>query len=185
MQVSISFDAVDAGQSVLHTIVAAIPTDTAQFTEGWRIAADWCYQRGLELSAVNAVVPCGADTPIPDKPAAVEIPRQLAWLALNAKLLTLKSAEDLARDQQMFDLGWDAARGNQVPVSQELYQNSATGGIYEVLCSATLEPDGVPMVVYRSGQTGERYVRPATDFGTSLFVRIGSNKNRVLSNSTR
>jgi len=43
------------------------------------------------------------------------------------------------------------------------------GGVYEVVCEATLEADHVPVVVYR-GQDGKTWVRPRDAFFESIEV---------------
>ena len=52
-----------------------------------------------------------------------------------------------------------------------LYRHKKTAGIYEVICDATRETDGELMVVYRNTATGERWVRPATEFNDGRFER--------------
>ncbi len=55
---------------------------------------------------------------------------------------------------------------------RELYRHKKTGGIYEVICNATRESDGALMVVYRNTETGDRWVRPADEFGDGRFERV-------------
>lgn len=55
---------------------------------------------------------------------------------------------------------------------QEVYRHKKTGGIYAVVCNATRESDGVLLVVYRSLETGARWVRPADEFNDGRFERV-------------
>lgn len=55
---------------------------------------------------------------------------------------------------------------------QEIYRHKKTGGIYGVVCNATRESDGELMVVYRNIETGERWIRPASEFNDGRFERL-------------
>lgn len=55
---------------------------------------------------------------------------------------------------------------------QETYRHIKTGGIYVVMCNATRESDGELMVVYRNVDTGDRWVRPASEFNDGRFERV-------------
>lgn len=55
---------------------------------------------------------------------------------------------------------------------QEIYRHKKTGGIYGVVCNATRESDGVLLVVYRNVETGDRWVRPASEFNDGRFERV-------------
>ena len=55
---------------------------------------------------------------------------------------------------------------------QEVYRHKKTGGIYGVVCNATRESDGELLVVYRNVATGERWVRPASEFNDGRFERV-------------
>lgn len=56
------------------------------------------------------------------------------------------------------------------------YRNIDSGIIHELICNATLASDMMAsdklMVVYRNTETGERWVRPADEFGDGRFERI-------------
>ncbi|MBS0193221.1 MAG: DUF1653 domain-containing protein [Proteobacteria bacterium] len=54
---------------------------------------------------------------------------------------------------------------------RELYRHVKTGGIYEVLCNATVEKDGTLAIVYKNAKTGERWIRPADEFNDGRFER--------------
>lgn len=54
----------------------------------------------------------------------------------------------------------------------EIYLHKKSGRLYEVMCNATRESDGVMMVVYRSIATGDRWVRPAAEFNDGRFERV-------------
>lgn len=54
----------------------------------------------------------------------------------------------------------------------EIYRHRKTGGIYGVICNATRENDGELLVVYRNMETGDRWVRPASEFNDGRFERV-------------
>lgn len=55
----------------------------------------------------------------------------------------------------------------------EFCRHVKTGGVYEVICNAQDEHDrDRTMVVYRNVETGERWVRPASEFNDGRFVPI-------------
>jgi hypothetical protein len=53
-----------------------------------------------------------------------------------------------------------------------IYLHKKSGRLYEVLCNANREADGVLMVVYRNVATGDRWVRPADEFNDGRFERV-------------
>ena len=57
-------------------------------------------------------------------------------------------------------------------IHQEIYRHRKTGGIYGVICNATRESDGELLVVYRNVETGDRWVRLASEFNDGRFERI-------------
>ncbi len=59
-------------------------------------------------------------------------------------------------------------------LAPETYLHKKTGRLYEVLCNATRESDGVLMVVYKSIATGDRWVRPADEFNDGRFERVNA-----------
>ena len=61
---------------------------------------------------------------------------------------------------------------SQADARQEVYRHRKTGGIYGVVCNATRESDGELLVVYRNVETGERWVRPASEFNDGRFERV-------------
>ena len=57
----------------------------------------------------------------------------------------------------------------------EIYRHKKPGGVYEVICNATVEKTMELAVVYRSLKTGERWVRPAAEFNDGRFERVPAN----------
>jgi hypothetical protein len=57
-------------------------------------------------------------------------------------------------------------------VMPERYRHNKTGGVYEVICNATIEKTLELAVVYRNVATGDRWVRPASEFNDGRFTRI-------------
>lgn len=56
--------------------------------------------------------------------------------------------------------------------ARQFYRHVKTGGDYEWLMSAVRESDQVVVVVYRSVETGVRWVRPSQEFYDGRFVQI-------------
>lgn len=71
---------------------------------------------------------------------------------------------------------WTAQQANwfheQGYAKQEVFRHKKTGGVYGVVCNATRESDGELLVVYRNVATGERWVRPASEFNDGRFERV-------------
>jgi len=64
---------------------------------------------------------------------------------------------------------YDADTHSEPLPFRELYRHKKTGGIYEVICNATRESDGVLLVVYKNTKTGDRWVRPSAEFCDGRF----------------
>lgn len=62
-----------------------------------------------------------------------------------------------------------------IAIGPELYRHKKTGGVYEVICNATIERTLELAVVYRNTKTGERWVRPAAEFNDGRFERVAPN----------
>lgn len=65
-----------------------------------------------------------------------------------------------------------SARAEGPSDQQEIFRHKKTGGVYAVVCNATRESDGVPLVVYRNLDTGALWVRPADEFHDGRFERV-------------
>lgn len=61
-----------------------------------------------------------------------------------------------------------------IPLRQLPLYRHYKGGLYSLVCIATLESDGSKMMVYKSAETGEHFVRPAREF-TEKFEEVKSD----------
>ena len=85
---------------------------------------------------------------------------------LNDPDLNDEAAAEIERLRAALDEMCDAAGAER-----ELYRHKKTGGVYEVICKGARESDGELLVVYSNTTSGERWIRPATEFNDGRFEK--------------
>lgn len=95
---------------------------------------------------------------------------------------TLDAAWIAAEDEcgGVFAAGALAATPPAPAQQQELWRHQKTGGVYERLMSAVNEADKAVLVVYRSVETGVRWVRPSKEFYDGRFIRVDETQHRAM-----
>lgn len=58
------------------------------------------------------------------------------------------------------------------PLPGEIYRHIKTGGLYRILCNASVESTLEPVVVYQSKQDGRCWTRPLEEFMDGRFEII-------------
>ena len=132
----------------------------------WGYEGDIAYWTAV-VSILEAVALIGPDN-LPDVPAP---PTQGVVMDLCGKVVRYGAEVLLLAKERA------AERPAPEPVKpaaakRELWRHVKTGGVYEFVCLARRESDGVLLVVYRGVAAGDTWARPSLEFMDGRFVRV-------------